>query len=257
MENVSRETLAKWLFVETEYLNEFCDRNRLDVSEMQKEQLLDYAKWIWETNQVINLVSRKDEINILRRHICHALSINILAPTFKTKVCIDLGTGGGIPGIPFAITHPESKVLLVDSIQKKINALQSYIEGYSKLESEKSDEKFKIGSGNRNPDINVPKNIYTMRARVEEPTVAKHKNVDAVITRGVATISTILDWTTDLRESKNSFTYVFLKGGMLEEEFEPIPLAIKKKMKDISVHPITHFGSDFIGEEKYVIKIEF
>ena len=50
---------------------------------------------------------------------------------------------------------------------------------------------------------------------------------------------------------------MFLKGGMLEEEFEPIPLAIKKELKDISVQPINQFGSDFIGEEKFVIKIEF
>lgn len=68
-ENVSRETLAKWLMIEEDYLDEFCQKNRLSLSPEQKSTLMIYAKWLWETNQDINLVSRKDEINILRKHI--------------------------------------------------------------------------------------------------------------------------------------------------------------------------------------------
>lgn len=232
MEIVSRETLAKWLFVEEEYLNEFCNKNRLSFSDDVKNNLLNYAKWIWETNQVINLVSRKDEVNILRRHICHAFSINILFPEFKPGYVLDLGTGGGIPGVPFYFTT-QTDTLLVDSILKKVNALQEMIL------------------------INKFENIRAIRSRVEELEINHSRKIDSVITRGVAPINTILEWTKELRHNKKKFTYVFLKGGFLEEEFEPIPIPIKKQMKDISVQPISHFGSDFIGEDKFVIKIEF
>lgn len=232
MEIVSRETLGKWLFVEEEYLNEFCDKNRLSFSDDVKNNLLNYAKWIWETNQVINLVSRKDEINILRRHICHALSINILFPEFKPSHVLDLGTGGGIPGVPFYLTT-HTHTLLVDSIQKKIAVLQEMI----------LQNKFA--------------NISAIRSRVEDSQFSQNKKIDSIITRGVAPINTILEWTKDIRHNKKKFNYVFLKGGFLEEEFEPIPVPIKRQMKDISVQPISHFGSDFIGEDKFVIKIEF
>lgn len=232
METVSRETLEKWLFVEEEYINEFCERNRLSFSDDIKNSLLNYAKWIWNTNQSINLVSRKDEVNILRRHICHALSINILFPDFTPSGVIDLGTGGGIPGVPFYLTT-QTPTILIDSIQKKITALESYI----------TDNKLS--------------HIHAVRARIEEVNSTKFKNVDSLITRGVAPIHTILDWTTHLREGKRRFIYLFLKGGFLEDEFETIPIKIKREMKDISVKPIEHFGANFIGEEKYIIKIKF
>jgi len=230
MEFVSRETLEKWLFVEATYLEEFNERNRLQLTQEQLDLLIEYARFIWETNQIINLVSRKDEINILRKHICHGLALNILAKDYKFKSVVDFGTGGGIPGIPYAISHPDTTVILTDSIQKKITELDGFI------------------LHNKLP------NVKTVRSRIEEwkPT----GRVNAIMSRGVGTIRDTVQWTKSIRAENKGLVYLFLKGGDLEEEFGQAAKFMKTEVTNVKILPLQFFGSDMIGEDKSLIILE-
>src|SRR3989304_3585532 len=96
-----------------------------DLSEKQKEQFAKlgglYADW----NSKINVISRKDIDNFYERHVLHSLGIaKVISFKPKTKV-LDVGTGGGFPGIPLAILFPECEFHLVDSIGKKIKVVNA------------------------------------------------------------------------------------------------------------------------------------
>lgn len=230
MDFVSRETLEKWIFVESGYLEEFNEKNRMGLTVNQIELLLVYTRFLWETNQVINLVSRKDEINILRKHICHGLALSILSREYQFKSVLDLGTGGGIPGIPYAITHPDTSVILMDSIQKKITALESFIQ------------------------LAGLKNTRAIRSRSEE--WRQDQPVDAIFSRGVGTLKDMLNWTTSLRKATKGMVYLFLKGGDLEAEFSEIAGFMKNEIHNVQVKPVTFWGADQIGEDKSLIILE-
>lgn len=82
-----------------------------------------YAALLREVNNSINLVSRKDVDNLEERHILYALAISEAGLLKNLNTLADIGTGGGLPGIPLAIAAPEVKVTLVDSIEKKVKTL--------------------------------------------------------------------------------------------------------------------------------------
>lgn len=94
----------------------------------EKIALLDrYASVLREVNKSLNLVSRKDIDNLEERHILYALSIAEAGLLKNVKSLADIGTGGGLPGIPLAIAEPQMNVTLVDSVEKKIRALGTII----------------------------------------------------------------------------------------------------------------------------------
>ncbi|MFA6234328.1 MAG: 16S rRNA (guanine(527)-N(7))-methyltransferase RsmG, partial [Bacteroidota bacterium] len=94
------------------------------MSDAQRERLTSFVALLREWNSRINLISRKDEEQIWRNHILHSLAV-LIAPGLPSKgAMLDLGTGGGMPGIPLAIMLPDVRFTLVDSIAKKIRAVE-------------------------------------------------------------------------------------------------------------------------------------
>src|SRR5438309_10104555 len=108
-----------------------CGRNGLALNESQEASLARYTDLLLEWNAKVNLISRKDEAHTLDRHILHSLTLampDICTYDFLNKRVLDLGTGGGLPGIPLTIAIPSLDMTLVDSIQKKIAACNAMIE---------------------------------------------------------------------------------------------------------------------------------
>jgi len=105
-----------------------CARNGLTPTDFQLEQLDQYVNLLLEWNKKINLISRKDEENFWTYHILHCVS-----PLFKLKIMegckiVDIGTGGGLPGIPLKILRPDISLLCIDATRKKANAVLQMVE---------------------------------------------------------------------------------------------------------------------------------
>jgi 16S rRNA (guanine527-N7)-methyltransferase len=169
-----------------------------DLKAEQINQLL-ATKEIYETwNQQINVISRKDMDAFYIHHVLHSLSIVTLLKFQPGSRILDLGTGGGFPGIPLAIVFPDVNFHLVDSIGKKIKVVNE------------------VAAGLR------LQNITTQHARVEEV----KGQFDFVVSRAVAPLSELLNWTKGKYSGaqKNALPngLICLKGGDLKEEIKAV-----------------------------------
>ena len=100
-----------------------------DISVEQKEQFAQLEDLYKDWNQKINVVSRKDIDELYLRHVLHSLGIAKIQQFLPGSAVLDVGTGGGFPGIPLAILFPETHFTLVDSIGKKIKVVEEVVEG--------------------------------------------------------------------------------------------------------------------------------
>jgi len=184
-------------------MEEFVLKNfsNLSVDQIKKISALEnlYSEW----NAKINVISRKDMDNFYSHHVLHSMLIaKVISFVPSTKI-MDLGTGGGFPGIPLAILFPETEFLLVDSINKKLIVAQSI-----------ADE---IGLNN----------VQTVHARVEDIT----DSFDFVVSRAVTKLDVAWSWVQKniSKINKNEITngLLYLKGGDISAEM-PKKVSIKK-----------------------------
>jgi 16S rRNA (guanine527-N7)-methyltransferase len=147
-------------------------KNGVIITDIQIRQLTQYKLLLLDWNKKINLVSRKNEENIWKGHIALSLTMLFKIHFRNGMKVLDLGTGGGFPGIPLSIMLPECSFLLLDSTQKKINAVQSMI------------------------DALQLKNARTVWGRAEElqkdPKLSR--SFDAVVARSVSSLSNLIEW---------------------------------------------------------------
>lgn len=190
----------------------------------QFEALKDvYKEW----NEKINVISRKDIDSLYERHVLHSLSI-AAAFEFETgDEIIDLGTGGGFPGIPLAIFFPEVKFHLVDSIAKKLKVVEAIAEN--------------IGLSN----------VTTQHSRIEE---IKNRKFDFVVSRAVAPLKDLWKWSKPLLKSQKAIStahspgLICLKGGDLAAEIQESTTRPKlTEIKDI-------FAEEFF-KDKYILYV--
>jgi len=172
-----------------------------DLTELQKHQFEALQNLYKDWNLKINVVSRKDIDELYLRHVLHSLGIaKVIHFSPGTKV-LDVGTGGGFPGIPLAILFPETQFTLVDSIGKKIKVVNEVIQGLSL------------------------QNVTAHHTRVEE----FHGQYDFIVSRAVARMDAFTRWTKGKihPRSKNNLKngILYLKGGDLSEELAGFPKA--------------------------------
>ncbi len=215
-------------------LNVIAAANGLQLSDEQLGKLSTYAELLRTKNQVVNLISRKDEENVLSKHILHSLTlvfphIDLAGISGEAKV-FDLGTGGGLPGIPIKIARPDISLVLRDSIGKKIAATEAMAKALSLDKTQ------------------------AIIARAELLTKQKeHKRkYDVVITRAVAPLDELLNWSRELLKSGGIL--LSLKGGDLTEETEKAERL--KFIKSIEVKKLSLVGYDeFMKEEKKIVRV--
>jgi len=173
-------------------------------------------------NAQINVISRKDEDNFYERHVLHSLGIAKVIKFDDNSEIIDIGTGGGFPGIPLAILFPECEFTLVDSIGKKIKVVNEVVE--------------ELGL----------KNVTGIHARAEQI----KQQFDFVVSRAVTSMPAFLPWTRNKFKKENHNKLhngiLYLKGGDLKEELSDVKYPIK--IKELS----TFFKEEFFETKKVV-----
>lgn len=147
-----------------------------DFTEKQLHQFGALKDLYKEWNEKINVISRKDIDSLYERHVLHSLSIAAAFEFEAGNEIIDLGTGGGFPGIPLAIFFPEVKFHLVDSIAKKLKVVEAVAE--------------KIGLGN----------VTTQHSRIED---IRNRKFDFVVSRAVAPLKDLWNWSKPLIKGRN------------------------------------------------------
>ena len=191
-----------------------------NLSEKQKKQFADLEALYQEWNEKINVISRKDMDSLYEKHILHSLGIaKVMEFAPNTKV-LDIGTGGGFPGIPFAILFPEAQFTLVDSIGKKITVVNEVSMG--------------IGL----------ENITAIHGRAETVKDQFH----FVVSRAVTQMPVFLRWLRGkfLKEQINAKHngVLYLKGGDLGEELS----GLKAELFPLK----EHFAGEFFDTKKVV-----
>lgn len=196
-----------------------------DLTEKQMKQFSQLQDLYTEWNAQINVISRKDMDNLYIKHVLHSLSIAKVIDFVDGSKILDVGTGGGFPGIPLAILFPNVDFLLVDSIGKKIKVVNEVANS--------------IGL----------KNIRAEHKRAEQV----NGQFDFVVSRAVTRMKVFQQWVRkriSAKQKNNLFNGIlYLKGGDLTEELRGI--------KNVELYDIPNFFEEDFFETKKVVHIGY
>ncbi len=212
-----------------------------EVTPQQMEQFRQMDKLYRDWNSKINVVSRKDIDQLYRHHVLHSLGIaaylKAQMPDIYDRLrgegpysvseplkILDLGTGGGFPGIPLSVIFPHAQFTLCDSIGKKIIVATEVAKG--------------LGLNN----------VKTVNARAE----TLPETFDFIVSRAVTALGNFMPWV----KGKYSKGILYLKGGDLAEEISEAMAQHKMRKGSVHLWPISSWTSDDFFETKYVIYIE-
>jgi len=188
-----------------------------DLTDLQKERFAQLPAIYEEWNAKINVISRKDMDHFLERHVLHSLAIARYQPFKKGWYVVDLGTGGGFPGIPLSILYPDVHFVLIDSIGKKIRVVEA-VKAALDLQ-----------------------NVEVIWGRAEQSKV----KANLVVTRAVAPLKQLVEWTEPILKVQSK-GIIALKGGDLSEELT----GFKKRT---TVVPVTEFYEEPFFETKMLV----
>jgi 16S rRNA (guanine527-N7)-methyltransferase len=244
---VARETLETGSWDSARVLR-FCTCNNIDLDSAQAGRLVRYVQLLLRWNNVHNLISRRDAENIWERHILHCLApLKYFHLSGKVKI-LDIGTGGGLPGIPLAILCPEVEVTLVDSIRKKTEAVSTMTEELALT------------------------NVRVLNCRVEDRSFAGRFPhwFDLCIARAVAPLTDLLMWSAPVMRHQVASTQtsatpsdgkrhiptpclLALKGGDLTKEYA----VARKRIRNIDIdEQIIEFDElDMTGKKIVVARL--
>ncbi|WP_040191103.1 16S rRNA (guanine(527)-N(7))-methyltransferase RsmG [Clostridium culturomicium] len=184
-------------------LNEACQSMGLSFDEEKYNKFIKYKDLIKEWNQKINLTAITDDEEIIKKHFIDSIKVFNCDYVKNAKSIIDIGTGGGFPGIPMRIVKEDSKMVLLDSLNKRINFLNEVIN-----------------------DLNLS-NIKTIHGRAEDfaQTAEYRQRFDLAVSRAVANLTVLLEFC--LPYVKVGGYFVALKGPAIEEEIKAAEGALK------------------------------
>ncbi|PRZ25105.1 16S rRNA (guanine(527)-N(7))-methyltransferase RsmG [Flavobacterium granuli] len=192
-----------------------------NLTEVQKEQFAKLDLLYHDWNEKINVISRKDIDALYTKHVLHSLGIAKIMKFEPGTYVLDVGTGGGFPGIPLAILFPETRFYLIDVIAKKIKVVQAVV------------------------DALELKNVKAEQLRAENV----KGDFDFIVSRAVTNMPDFVSWIKNKikkqqkHELKNGILY--LKGGDLTEELADFPKATQYDLADF-------FEDEFFETKKVV-----
>lgn len=196
-----------------------------DLTSHQRQQVEGLQDLYTEWNDKINVISRKDLDNLYVNHVLHSLGIAKVISFNPGAQILDVGTGGGFPGIPLAILFPQSQFHLVDSIGKKITVVNEISNS--------------LGLSN----------VIAEKIRVEE---IKNRRYDFIVSRAVTRMKEFYGWVNNKVSNTCQHSIdngiLYLKGGDLEEE-------MKELRRPYSLYSLTDFFEEDFFETKKVVYV--
>jgi 16S rRNA (guanine527-N7)-methyltransferase len=199
-----------------EILKQFPNLTENQILQFKKLEVL-YHDW----NAKINVISRKDIDELYTKHVLHSLAIAKIQPFEAGSYVLDVGTGGGFPGIPLAILFPETRFYLIDVIAKKIKVVQAVADA--------------LGL----------KNVKAEQIRAENV----KGDYDFIVSRAVTNMPDFVSWIKDKIKKQNKHNLpngiLYLKGGDLTEELKDFPRATEYNIADF-------FKDEFFETKKVV-----
>lgn len=192
-----------------------------DLSQTQIEQFSQLEELYKDWNSKINVISRKDIDELYVRHVLHSLAIAKIQPFNKGTSVLDVGTGGGFPGIPLAILFPETNFYLIDVIAKKIKVVN---------------------------EVAVAIGLKNLKAEQKRAESVSEK-FDFIVSRAVTNMPDFVGWVKGKIKKENNHSLkngiLYLKGGDLTEELKSFPKAVQYDISDF-------FTDDFFETKKVV-----
>lgn len=192
-----------------------------NLTDLQKQQFEELEELYHDWNAKINVISRKDIDELYTKHVLHSLAIAKIQKFEPGTYVLDVGTGGGFPGIPLAILFPETRFYLIDVILKKINVVKAVAEG---LEL---------------------KNVKAEQIRAENV----KGDFDFIVSRAVTNMPDFVSWIKDKIKKQNKHELkngiLYLKGGDLTEELKDFPKATEYNIAEF-------FDNEFFETKKVV-----
>ncbi len=188
------------------------------INSTQKEQFEQLVPLYADWNSKINVVSRKDIDSLMEKHVLHSLAISLFFDLNKGQKILDIGTGGGFPGVPLAILNPKSNFTLIDSIGKKIKVVNGVCESL----------KLKNCKG------------------IHENAKNHRSEYDTVVSRAVTAFDSFVDYTKPLLKPNKTSEILYLKGGDLSLELSNV--VNKVKIYDLK----TKIDTEFFETKKIV-----
>ncbi|QKG43102.1 16S rRNA (guanine(527)-N(7))-methyltransferase RsmG [Providencia rettgeri] len=197
-------------------LNQLLVKTDIDLTEKQKQQLVDYVGLLAKWNKAYNLTSVRDPQQMLIRHIMDSM---VVSGQLNGTKFIDVGTGPGLPGVPLAIVRPDSHFVLLDSLGKRIRFLKQV--------------QHELGLTNIEP----------VQSRVEEYRI--ENGFDGVISRAFASLNDMLGWCHHLPSSEGRF--YALKGVIRDDEMV-LP-------EGFVIESITELEVPELDEQRHLVKV--
>lgn len=230
------------------WLQKILAQNGMALESNQLDSLISYSQLLLEKNKVINLISRKDIDFIWENHILHSLAVCKYFTISGSPQILDLGTGGGLPGIPLKIALPQIHLDLVDSIRKKVDAVNEFVKELKFI------------------------NTSVVYSRAENLGKQFYNRYDFVVSRAVAPLLDLVKWVKPLMKKTSnselvpnlkSEKYIIkaplliaFKGGQIDNEIQTLKLA--NICASVFVYDISLQGIDVnLLQDKKIVIIQF